>query len=283
MKIGVHIPQWGPEANRRDIIDMAQAAEELGFDSVWVADHIVFPADSATRYPYADALPFTAEEGILEPFTQLAVVAGATSRVELGTSVLVLPLRHPLYVAKIVATLEAMAPGRTQLAVGAGWWREEFEALDQRFEDRGRRMNEQIEIMNLAWTTNPFEYHGEFYDFGMTYCLPTPKTKPGILIGGLGAVALRRVRSHGDGWHVVGSDAEALAAQRAQLDAIGAGLVLSTSGGMSRDPERARARLQRVADAGVDQIALNSAQPVREFIACMQMYDREVLPALRGR
>ena len=154
--------------------------------------------------------------------------------------------------------------------------------LGQQFDGRGRRMNEQIEIMNLAWTTNPFDFHGEFYDFGPTNCLPMPAEKPRILIGGLGAAALRRVRSHGDGWHVVGSDGAALADQRRQLDEIAPGLVLSTSAGMSRDPERARARLQGVSDAGVAQIALNSAQPTAELIACMEMYSAEVLPALRG-
>ena len=160
MKIGIHIPQWGEQANRRDVLDMAQAVEELGFDSVWVADHIVFPADSQTQYPYADALPFTAEEGILEPLTQLATVAGATQKVELGTSVLVLPIRHPLYVAKIVATIESLAPGRMQLAVGVGWWKDELEQLDRRIEGRGRRRDEQIEIKHLAWTRNPIEFHG---------------------------------------------------------------------------------------------------------------------------
>lgn len=283
MKVGIHLPQWGADANRSDILDLAQTAEEVGFDSIWVADHIVFPAESATDYPYRkDGLPFTPEDGFLEAFTQLAFVAAATTHVGLGTSVLVLPMRHPLYVAKIVATIEALAPGRVQLAVGAGWWREEFEALDQRFDARGRRMNEQIEILKLAWSHSPFEYRGDFYDIPPVYCLPLPDAGgPNVLIGGLGDAALRRLQEHGDGWHVVGSDPDTLAQQRAQLDEIGRPLLLSTSGGMSREPDRARTRLLKLAEVGVAQIVLNSDAPVGVLIEHLKMYGDEVLPALR--
>jgi len=284
VRIGLHVPQWGEHANRRDVLDLAQAAEELGFDAVWVADHIVIPEESESRYPYRDdGVPFEPGEGFLEGLTQLAVIAGATSRVLLGTSVLVLLMRHPLYVAKIAATIDALAPGRVQLAVGAGWWKEEFELLDQRFEQRGRRMDEQIDILNLAWTQSPFEYHGEFYDFAPLHCrpLPAPGGRPRVFIGGMGAPALRRLQKRGDGWHVVGSDPTVLAKLRRQLDEFDRPLELSTSGGMSRDPERARVRLTALAEAGVAQIALNSDQPLEELIGLMTRYSEDVLPALR--
>lgn len=285
MRIGIHLPQWGAGATRSGVLDVAQAAEECGFDSVWVADHLVLPVESASSYPYlAKGTPFTHDDGFLEPLTMLAAVAGATSRVELGTSVLVLPMRHPLEVAKVAATIDQLSGGRLQLAVGAGWWREEFEALDQRFDARGKRMDEQIEILRLAWTKGTFAYEGEFYAFPELACLPLP-VRPGgppLLIGGLGEIAYRRVQRHGDGWQVLGADLGALARMREKLDAIGPGKVLSTSTGMPRTPERAVERLSALAEAGLDQVVLNSVEPPQDLLARIATYRDEVLPALRG-
>ena len=123
MKIGLHVPQWGPDATRSGVLSVARAVEDAGLDSVWVADHVVYPLRSQSRYPYREeGTPFAPEEGFLDAITTLGALAGATKRVLLGTSVLVLPMREPLQVAKALATLDVLSDGRVIAGVGAGWW-----------------------------------------------------------------------------------------------------------------------------------------------------------------
>ncbi|QLQ09756.1 MAG: TIGR03619 family F420-dependent LLM class oxidoreductase [Nocardioidaceae bacterium] len=292
MKIGVHVPQWGDSADRAGVLDVAQAAEECGIDSIWVADHIVFPVDSATKYPYrADGTPFGAEDGFLEALTLLAVVAGATSRVGLGTSVLVLPMRDPLTTAKVATTIDVMSGGRLQLAVGAGWWREEFDALGQEFDGRGTRMDEQIDILKSAWTKPSFSHAGEAYRFAELACTPLPVRAggPPILIGGMGARAQRRAAERGDGWHAVGADLEVLREGRARIDAraseVGrdpAEIMISTSAGVSSNPERAVARLRELAGIGIGQVVLNFDGDAAAIIERVQWLGDHVLPEVHG-
>lgn len=293
MKIGVHLPQWGGSATRSGVLDVAQAAEEGGLDSVWVADHIVFPVESESRYPYRpDGVPFAIEDGFLEALTELAVVSGATSRIGLGSSVLVLPMRDPLTTAKVAATIDVLSGGRLQLAMGAGWWREEFEALGQAFAGRGARMDEQIDILRAAWTSPTFAHEGENYRFAELSCTPLPMQPggPPLLVGGMNTAALRRAARRGNGWHAVGADLDVLRDGRAKLDefARSAGrdpgeIVMSTSAGVSADPDRAVARLQALAGIGVEQVVLNFAGGARDLIDRIAWFAKQVLPALDGR
>lgn len=292
MRIGVHVPQWGDSADRAGVLDVAQAVEESGLDSVWVADHIVFPVASSSRYPYReDGVPFRAEDGFLEALTLLAVVAGATTRVGLGTSVLVLPMRDPLTTAKVATTIDVMSGGRLQLAVGAGWWREEFEALGQRFDGRGARMDEQIDIMRSAWTKPTFSYAGDSYRFEELACTPLPERAggPPILIGGMGERAQRRAAERGDGWHAVGADLAALQEGRARIDEWAgeagrdpADVMISTSAGVSSDAGRAVSRLRELDEIGVGQVVLNFAGDAAAVIERIEWLRRDVLPEVRG-
>lgn len=290
MKIGVHLPQWGESATRSGVIDVAQAAEDARLDSVWVADHIVFPVESESRYPYRpDGVPFNVEEGFLEALTQLAVVAGATSRIGLGTSVLVLAMRDPLVTAKVATTIDVLSEGRLQLALGAGWWREEFETLGQRFDKRGARMNEQIDILRAAWTKPTFSHEGESYRFAELSCTPLP-VQPGgppLLIGGMGTAALRRAAERGNGWHAVGADLDTLREARTQLDEFARAadrdpgeIIMSTSAGVSRDAGRAVVRLQDLAEVGLEQVVLNFEGEAADIIERIEWLAAEVLPAL---
>ncbi|GAA1515743.1 LLM class F420-dependent oxidoreductase [Nocardioides humi] len=289
MKVGVHVPQWGSEASRDGVLEIARRVESVGLDSVWVADHVVFPTETSSRYPYrADGVPFTAEDGFLEAFTTLACLAGATERVLLGTSVLVLPMREPLLTAKVIATLDVLSAGRVVLAVGAGWWREEFEALGQRFEGRGRRMDEQLEVMRGCWTSPVLAHDGPDYRFAELACTPLPVQSggPPVLVGGMSEAALRRAARSGDGWHAVGGDVEALAAGRARLDELAAeygkapgAVQLSSSVGLSPDPERAVAKLVALRDAGVDHAIVNLPGSVEEQLARIEQLGGEVVPA----
>ena len=290
MKIGIHVPQWGGSATRSGVLDVAQAAEELGLDSVWVADHIVFPAKSESKYPYrADGVPFRLEDGFLEALTVLAAVAGGTQRVGLGTSVLVLTMRDPLVTAKVAGTVDLLSEGRLQLALGAGWWREEFDALGQQFDGRGARMDEQIDILRMAWGSTVFGHRGEHYQFEELSCTPMPAQTggPPLLIGGMGDAALRRAAARGDGWHAVGADLDVLRVGRARLDQLTVesgrspdDVIMSTSAGVSSDPDRAIERIRGLQEVGVSQIVINFAGEADDIIAGAQRLASDVLPAL---
>ena len=170
----------------------ARAAEDEGFESAWVGDHIVWPRTIESQYPFASAPPVDPTAGYLESLTMLSVVAGATSRLRLGVGTLVLPLRHPLVVAKTVATLDVLSQGRVELAVGAGWMKEEFELTGQDFHNRGARMDEMLEVIAGLNRGGMFEYHGKFYDFEPVQMSPVPTEPVPVYIGGHSKPALRR-------------------------------------------------------------------------------------------
>jgi probable F420-dependent oxidoreductase len=270
MKVGVHLPQWGPDATRDGVLTVARMAEEAGLDSVWVADHVVYPQRSTSTYPYrADGPPFAALDGFLDAFTTLAAVAGATERIMLGTSVLVLPMRDPLEVAKSVATLDVLSSGRVIVGTGAGWWREEFEALGAPFAGRGKRMDEQIEILRQLWTEGVVRKHRGHYSYDELVSRPLP-IQPGgprIMIGGMGPAARRRAAMLGDGWHCLGSHDSTLTEGFAEVTRIArqmgrpeGAVSLSTSAGLPADPARAVQRLARLRAAGVSHVVLNVAE-----------------------
>ena len=209
MKIGVHVPQWGTSATRSGVLDVAQAAEECGLDSVWVADHIVFPTVIRSSYPYTVSGEFPGEGDALELLPLMAFVAGVTSRLRIVSSVMIVPYRNPVVTAKMLATIDVLSRGRVTVGVGVGWLREEFEAVGAAsFERRGAVTDEYVRIFKTLWTKSPASYAGEFYQFDSLRCLPQPlqKPHPPIWIGGHSAVALRRVARLGDGWHPVGAN-----------------------------------------------------------------------------
>jgi probable F420-dependent oxidoreductase len=203
MQFGCHLPIWGPGASREALITLAQRVEGLGFDSVWASDHIVVPTRIESRYPYnaTGDFPLPATANFLEPLTALAVVAGATQRVQLGTTVLVLPHRHPVLAAKTLATLDHLAPGRVILGAGVGWMREEIELLGAPYDRRGAWTDEAIRIMRACWQNEKVSFRGEFFSFPEVGFAPRPVRPIPIWIGGHTPRALRRVAELGDGWH----------------------------------------------------------------------------------
>jgi probable F420-dependent oxidoreductase len=272
----MHVPQWGPDASRDGVLDVAAAAEKAGLDSIWVADHVVFPAESASRYPYdAGGTPFAAEDGFLEAFITLAVVAGATETLRIGTSVLVLPMRDPVLVAKMAATLDVLSNGRLSLGIGIGWWREEFAALSVSFSNRGARLDEQLQAMRALWSGDPVQFSGAHYQFDEISCSPAP-IQPGgppILIGGKSPAAIRRAARHGNGWHAVGVSPEDILLARRDLAAAAeeagrdpAEIIVTASTGVSRDLGRTRSRLHALAEAGVELVVLAVASNEAEAI-----------------
>ena len=204
MDIGLVLPQTGPDATREHVSAFATTAEQSGYASLWVSDHVVFPREFTSRYPYAadGRLParFQSDIELLEPLTLLAFVAAITERVQIGTAVMVLPMRHPVLHAKVIASLDRLAGGRFVFGVGVGWCREEFEVLSASFERRGARVDEQITLMRALWSGEEVTHHGEFYDVDGWICRPTPPRPIPLWIGGARPPALRRAGRLGDGW-----------------------------------------------------------------------------------
>lgn len=193
MTAGVHLPQAGPAASGEAMTRAARLAEELGYADVWVSDHLVVP--SGAQYPPSAY--------VYEPLTALAWVAAATKRVGLGTTVLVLPMRNPIHVAKSIATIDLMSGGRFILGTAAGWLKAEFNAIGVPFDERGLRTDEAIEIIRHVWTndhmTIDFPIHGIHME--SIRAQPQPTRRIPIWIGGHADIALRRAITVGDGWH----------------------------------------------------------------------------------
>lgn len=204
LALGCHLPMFGPVATRANLLEFARRMEGLGFDSLWASDHVVVPYTIRSRYPYSDTgrFPLPPDATFLEPLTALTLVAGVTERVKLGTTVLVLPHRHPVLAAKTIATLDHLAPGRVILGVGVGWMREEIEILGGSYDRRGAWSDEAIRIMKACWRDGRASHRGEFFSFDEIGVMPQPANKDiPIWVGGHTPRALRRVVELGDGWH----------------------------------------------------------------------------------
>ena len=210
MRYGFYLPTRGACATPEAIETFLQRGEALGFNSVMIADHVVFPAAIASRYPYTVSGEFPGGGDALEQLTLMAFVAGCTRSLRLVTSVMILPYRNPVVTAKVLATIDVLSRGRVTVGVGVGWLREEFEALAAPdFDRRGAVSDEYIQIFKTLWRESPASFQGQFYAFTAVRCLPQPvqTPHPPIWIGGHSAAALRRVARHGDGWHPVGANA----------------------------------------------------------------------------
>ena len=211
MDYGIVLPHFAAFAAHdpaQRIVTAAEAAEALGFSTVWVADHIVFPSHIEGGYAFNPNDPF------LDPLSVLAALSLKTTTVKLGTAVLILPYRHPLAAAKALATIDVLSGGRTVVGVGAGWLEKEFSALGVSIKERGSRTDEAIDIYKAAWTQDVLNFSGKHFQIADVKFLPKPvqKPRPSILIGGMTNGALRRVARRGDGWIAMGKSPDDLKA-----------------------------------------------------------------------
>jgi probable F420-dependent oxidoreductase len=207
---GCTLPGRGPTADAAAYRAVAQAADELGYDSVWVSDHVVIPAHIASSYPYSPDGDFglAPTHPYLEPLVTLGFLAAATRRARLGIHVLVLPYRHAVLAAKMLATLDYLSNGRLDLGIGVGWMREEFEALGQpHYDRRGALTDEQVAVYKRLWTEDTPSFAGEFYRFEPIGAFPHPvqRPHPPIWVGGHTRPAIRRAGRLGDGWLPIGA------------------------------------------------------------------------------
>ncbi|MBM86537.1 MAG: hypothetical protein CMM47_11010 [Rhodospirillaceae bacterium] len=207
-QFGLDVGIYGPLAEPGTITELAQFAEAAGFDSIWLADHVVFPASFDSRYPFSATgdFPVTTSDPLLEPIAAMGVLTGVTKRIRIGTAVLIIPYRNPLLLARMLITIDQFSNGRVILGAGVGWLKEEFEALHTAdFTLRGKVTDEYLEIFKAMCSGGEVSFAGETYRFAPVYSMPgsVQKPHPPILIGGVSNPALRRVVRHGSGWLAV--------------------------------------------------------------------------------
>lgn len=205
MKYGIHYSLGlGVHPTADDYIGIAQQAEALGFNSVWLGDHIVIPEQIASPYPYTrdGSVGFARDIPWPDPFVLLAALAVATKNILLGTSVAIIPYRNPLHVAKAVATVDLVSHGRYLFGVGIGWLKEEFDALGESFAERAPRTREYLQVMKAIWSGEVAKFEGKYFSFPELHTNPLPvqKPHPPIIFGGESPAALRRIADLGDGW-----------------------------------------------------------------------------------
>ena len=226
MELGAHLPTQGPLATREAVMRFSREAERANIASLWVSDHVIFPRTATGSYP-GGRFPHPPDKAYLEPVVTLAAAAMCTERARLGASVFILGHRHPVVMAKMLTTIDALASGRLIVGVGVGWWKEELTILGAPFERRGRQGDEALKVFKALWTEANPSFEGDFFRFRDVGFAPKPlqKPHPPIWVGGDSPGAFRRVVTLGDGWHATSKTPaqmkEALGRLRAAADRAG--------------------------------------------------------------
>lgn len=262
MKFGLFFANAGPFGQPDLAVDLARTAEAAGFESLWTVEHVVVPKGYQSRYPYSSSgkMPAPEDMPIPDPLIWLAYVAAATERIKLGTGILILPQRHPAYVAKEIATLDVLSRGRVLLGIGIGWLQEEFDMLGIPFEERAPRTEESVRAIRALWK-GPEPFEGRFYRWGAVESNPKP-VQPGgppVLVGGHVEGAARRAARVGNGFFPGRTDPETLkrlmAAMRDECAKIGRDpaeveLTVGATGPLDEDG------IARLAELGVDRLVI---------------------------
>lgn len=193
------------------LLDVAQICEEVGFEGVFLSDHMFYPGDYEDKYPYSEdgkLDAFTPETPWPDPWVMIGAMAAVTQRIRFTTFIYILPLRNPIEVAKSTSTLGALSGDRFALGIGAGWMKEEFETMGVDFKTRGKRLDESMEVLRKLWSGEMVEHHGDHFDFPPLSMCPVPARPVPIWVGGISGLALRRAARIGDGWLGSGQTAD---------------------------------------------------------------------------
>lgn len=278
MKFGIALARLHPALH----VEAAVEADRLGYESVWMAEHLVFPVDMAgSPHPGEDTPPVPPSTPVYDAFSYLNFIAAKTCRVRLGTNVYLLGLRHPFVAARAVQTLDVLSGGRAEVGVGAGWLRSEWQAAGLDPRTRGRRLDEALAVCKRLWSEEVVEHHGEFFDFAEVMFEPKPVQRPWppILVGGESDVALRRAARHGDGWLGLVHTPESAAGTVALLAR------LRREAGREDEPfevsigaePTSSADVRRYEEAGVDRIIASPWKRSRDAIAGLRRFAELVL------
>lgn len=229
---------------------LAQRAEEIGLDSLWIPEHPIIPRGELTPYPFGGPLPEHYGRWV-DPFIALTVAAGVTRRLKLATGICLLPEREPIVTAKAIASLDYYSGGRVILGIGAGWLREEMDLFGDTFEHRFAYMKDAVAAMRQLWTGEPASYDGKFVSFADVLCRPAPvqKPHPPVIVGGMGPGVRKRVAAWGDGWMPIATSPADLAVARREIADLA-----RTAG---RDPEKITYSVMTGAPPGLEAGALD--------------------------
>jgi len=280
MKIGVQLAGMNPKFWTAG----GQAADEAGFESVWLPEHLVFPVEMHGSPHAGDTHPpIPSNTPAFDALLSLAAIAATTTNLRLGTNVYNIGLRHPFVTARAIATLDVLSGGRVEFGIGSSWLEEEWQATGLDFATRGRRVDETIEICRRLWSEDVIEHHGEFFDFQPVMFNPKPVQQPGpvLLVGGDGAAAKRRAALVGDAWLPMNHSLEQLPAALREINdrraAAGReGTTTLTIGGGIDGP----ADVDRYREAGVDRVIVHPFTTSKEAIDGIRRFGDEVIAKL---
>jgi probable F420-dependent oxidoreductase len=223
MKFGLMFANAGPFAFPESFENLVKTADEVGIESIWSVEHVVVPVGYKSTYPYSPdgKMPGPENVPIPDPIVPLAYAAAITRNLRLGTGIVILPQRHPLYVAKEMATLDVLSHGRAMLGIGIGWLEEEFDAVGVPFKERAKRTEESVKAIRSLWKDEPQPFDGQFYKWAAVESHPKPVQRGGvpIIVGGHAKGAARRAARCGDGFFPGRSDVETLQALFAEMRA----------------------------------------------------------------
>jgi probable F420-dependent oxidoreductase len=296
MDIGCHLPTQGPLATREALMRFCREAEARNIASLWVSDHVVFPRTSSGQYP-GGRFPHSPDTPYLEPVAVLAAAAMVTERARLGSSVFILGHRHPVVMAKMLTTIDALSKGRLILGVGVGWWEEELTTLGAPFKQRGRHADEILQIFKTLWASDHPTFAGTFFKFDDLGFQPKPvqKPHPPIWVGGNSPGAFRRVVTYGDGWHATYLQPPELRASLAKLraaadaakrgfDTIELSMRVATKGPIVRDTRRAlEDLLGAYKKIGLTHVMLDIRRDsLTEMLEALDTVARDIRPAVNS-
>lgn len=276
MKIGISLGTLNPRLWK----EATRLADRLGYESVWIPEHLVLPVVmSGSPVQHAEHPPIPPGIPVFDPFVYLAMLAGCTDRIRFGTQVFNIGLRHPFVTARAVATLDVVSQGRVEFGVGASWLAEEWQAAGLDFATRGGRVDEAISICRRLWTESEVEHHGEHFDFPPVMFEPKPVQTPLPLhIGGDGPAALRRAAQVGDGWipmnHTIDAIPASLERIRALREAAGRDPAIELTMGL---PVENPSDLERYAAAGVTRVLVKPWQASRDALEPLERFASEYL------
>jgi len=277
VKIGISLGALNP----RSWIEATEVADRLGYESVWMPEHLIFPlALEGSPFHGAEHPPVPADVPVFDALVYLSYLAGRTTQVRFGTHVYNIGLRHPFVSARAVTTLDVVSGGRAEFGIGASWLGAEWEAVGLDFATRGRRVDECLAVCRRLWTEPVVEHHGEFFDFGPVMFEPKPvqRPHPPVHVGGDGPAALRRAASMGDGWIPMNHTLDQLPPAIARLSELRAasgrpGGIEITVGGEATSPQD----LERYETAGVDRVIVRPWRSSREAPDAIRRFADEVL------